>query len=74
MKNKDVLFTVLSEVTGKRIEQIRDGFPAALNTPKMEEELTDDEASQLLDELRKEKSGILNWALNGLKRGIAKSN
>jgi hypothetical protein len=74
MKHKDVLFTVLSEVTGKPIEQIRDSFPAALSTPKMKEELTDDEANQLLDGLRKEKSGILNWALTGLRRRIAESN
>ena len=74
MKHKDVMFRVLSEVTGKSIEQIRQSFPAALSTPAMENELTEVEAAKMLEDLRKEKSGILNGALRGLKRGIAKSN
>ena len=67
MKRKDVMFVVLSEVTGKSIDDIRESFPAALSTPAMEDELTEVEAAKIVEDLRKEKSGILNWALRGLK-------
>lgn len=74
MKYKDVMFIVLSEVTGKSIKQIRQSFPASLHTPAMEKELTEVEATKMLEDLRREKSGILNWALRGLKQGMSKLN
>ena len=74
MKSKDILFIVLSEVTGKSIEQIRQSFPEAVNRPDMEKELTGVDAVKMVEDLRKEKSGILNWAFRGLKRGIAKTH
>ena len=67
MKYKDVLFTVLSEVTGKSVEQIRQGFPMPLDTLAMEKELTEVEAAKLLEDLRKDKNGIFNRLLQGLK-------
>ena len=48
-------------------------MPEALLTHMMEQELSAGEANTLLDELRKEKSGILNWAMRGLKRHVANS-
>ena len=74
MKRKDVMFTIFSEISGKRVEEIRETFPPALKTGAMEEELTDEEATKLLGELRIEKAGIRKWMEQGLMRGIAKSN
>ena len=74
MKHKHVMFTIVSEISGKSIDEIRRTFPPALNTPAMEQELTDEEATKLLGELRKEKAGIRKWMEQGLMRGIAKSN
>jgi hypothetical protein len=74
MKHKDVMFAVLSEISGKSVEEIRRNFPVVLNTPQMEKELTDTEAMLLLEELRKEKVGIRKWMEDGMKRAIAKSN
>ncbi len=67
MKYKDVIFTVLSEVTGKSVEQIRQDFPMPLDTPAMEKELTEVEAAKLLEDLRNDKNGIFNRLLQGLK-------
>jgi hypothetical protein len=74
MTNKDIVVTILSELTGKGVNEVRAKFSRLLCTPKMEQELPDDEASKLLEELRAEKAGILNWALEGLKRANAQSN
>ena len=74
MKRKDVMITVLSEVSGKTKEEVDDTMPPQLLTAKMEEEISDEEAERQLAELRKEKAGILNWMLTGFKRRVAESN
>jgi len=74
MKRKDVMITVLSEVSGKSKEEVERTMPPQLLTAKMEEELSDEEAEKQLTELRKEKAGILNWMLAGFKRRVAESN
>ena len=43
------------------IKLIKKKFPT---DHKLEKELTDEEAQELLNNLRKEKAGILNWLLN----------
>ncbi len=74
MKRKDIFITIIAEVTGKSKEEVERSMPPVLLTPKMDEEISSDEAEKLLIDLRKERSGILNWAMKGLKRGIANSN
>lgn len=61
----DVMSQILSEVTGQSKEQIQylldiiaTQFPGK---HKLDEELPDKKAEQLLNDLRKEGSGILAW-------------
>ena len=52
MTAKDIMFTIISEVSGKSVDEIQRTFHPA-NMPAMEEELPDEEATWMLDELRK---------------------
>ncbi len=68
MTRGDVIIQILHEVTGKPQKIVRELFDLALkNIPehKFDEALSDKEAEELLNGLRKEKEGILNWLLRG---------
>ena len=74
MKSNDVFKTIVSETTGcsendagELLQQMKTNFP---NQIDFEKELTDNEAQQLLEELRKGKSGIRDWLIKGDKRTI----
>ncbi len=69
MTHEDVLVQILSEVTGKPKNEIsdlmtvfKDRFPTG---HKFNEELPDEKAEKLLNDLRKEKAGILKWLVEG---------
>jgi phage/plasmid-associated DNA primase len=72
MTRADIMAQILSEVTGKPKDQVTnllERFKEIFSdTFKFDEELSDEEAEQTLQKLRKEKSGILNWLLEGTYR------
>ncbi len=79
MTNRDVMVQILHEVTGKPKELIGDvlhDFAAAHpgSQSGFDRSISDAEAEQLLNELRKEKSGILNWLLQGNAEYIKRLN
>lgn len=67
MTNLDVIKTILSEVTGRRMDELDQvGIALAKMMPganKLNQELDPKAAKILLEQLREERSGILNWAL-----------
>ncbi len=70
MTNQDVLTKVLHEVTGLSSEDIesmlftcRAMHPG--NLPKLDQELSEQEAERLLQKLRSERAGILAWLVRG---------
>ena len=71
MTNKDVLIQILSEVSGKPKSEVESLFENIKgNMPlgnKMDKELSDQDAEKLLSNLRKEKSGIMDWLIQGAK-------
>lgn len=76
MTNRDILTTILSEVSGKTpseigaiLRHVEATFPNSLN--KLDVEVPDAEAEELLTALRREKSCILNWILQGRKEALA---
>ena len=69
MTYKDIIVQILSEATGKPIkevtalfETIEDKFPIGCD---LSDELSNDKAEKLLNELREEKAGILKWLIDG---------
>ncbi len=65
----DVMVQILSEVTGKPKDQVgellnifKDSFPGQ---HRLDEDLPPEKADQLLNDLRKEKAGILAWLEKG---------
>ncbi len=76
MTNKDIMVQILHEVSGKpkefvasMFEEIAGNLP---NSTKLQEEVPVDKAEELLEALRKEKAGILNWLLKGRQDMIDK--
>ena len=61
----DILAQILSEVTGRSKDQVQDLLKIVdvkfSGQHKLDEELPEEKAEQLLNDLRKEKSGILAW-------------
>lgn len=75
MKNEDVMATILGEVTGKPKQEIQMRLNWVKNhRPEsragLEQEISEADADKLLTALRKEKSGILNWLLEGLRQNL----
>ena len=69
MTYDEIIVQVLSEATGKQksevtalFETVRDRFPIGHN---LSDELSNDKAEKLLNELREEKAGILKWLIDG---------
>lgn len=72
MTNLDVMTTILSEVTGRPAQQWRAAIRASvvasgrdIGDTELLTELPQDEADGLLRKLRRERSGVLNWLLQG---------
>jgi len=73
MTNGDVFIQILSEVTGQPEENV--GFLVELakkHNPHhgFDKELTPDEAQEMLQALRKEKNGIIQWLAQGYEQAI----
>lgn len=68
MTRRDILTTILGEVTGNptAITACVATLPAS---PALDTELPPAEAQQLLTKLRAERVGILNWVLEGRRSG-----
>jgi hypothetical protein len=70
----EILIQILSEVTGESADAVRGDvdriFNALDSSHRLGVELPDDEAEKLLNELRQEKAGILNWLIDGRNRFI----
>ncbi|BDD88732.1 hypothetical protein [Desulfofustis limnaeus] len=69
MTNRDIFIQILHEVSGEEkaklnglLDMIKHRLPPG---HKLDEELTDEKANQLLSDLRKEKLGILQWLHEG---------
>ena len=68
MTNRDVFFQILSEVTGypkDQVAAILKVFFEKHPAPNFDDEIPEQEAQMLLSKLRKEKSGIRNWLIQG---------
>ena len=75
MTTIDVLVRIYSEVTGQPESYVRTVLLIGLrefgaDMPNMLRELPDAESQHLLTELRKEKAGILNDLIEGLKDAL----
>ena len=69
MTYKDIIVQILSEATGKPkkevtalFQTIEDKFPIGCN---LSDELSDDKAKILFNELWQEKAGIVKWLVDG---------
>ena len=71
MKRKDIFITIIAEVTGEegRVER---SMPPVLLTPKMDEEISSDEAEKGPIDLRKEKIRKLRLGYEGIETGHCK--
>ena len=72
----EVMIQILHEVTGRPksvfreiTAMIQQAYPGQ---HRLDAELSPDEAAKLLDELRQEKPGILNWLIEGNRRAQQK--
>ena len=75
MTHREIMTIVLSEVTGKPKEVVREMFESMIEVrPEMratlDEQMPEAEAQELLTKLRGEKAGILNWLLEGRERAL----
>jgi len=75
MTNGEIFTQILHEVTGRPkteltslVDPMKDGFPGKT---RFDEDLSPEESQQLLNALRQEKAGILNWVLEGDREAIS---
>lgn len=71
MTKEDVFITIISEVSGKPesfVSEMLDNFRAANPGGKWDDEIPEPEAEKLLNDLRAEGPGILNWLMEGAGR------
>lgn len=75
MTNGEIFTQILHEVTGRpktEVAALVDHVKARFSGQhRWDEELSPDESQQLLEALRQEKSGILNWLLEGKRAAIS---
>lgn len=71
MTYADIIAQTLSEVTGKPKEIFMDVLDSCPPPHRLNNELPDEEAQAILNQLRQEKSGILNWVIEGRRRALA---
>jgi hypothetical protein len=68
MKNSDIFKTILSEASGRPLDEVTEMFEAlsrANNMKNMEQDISDNEAATLLAQLRTELPGIRQWLIQG---------
>jgi len=68
MKNSDIYKTILSEASGRPLEEIDkmfEAFTKSFGTFNFDKELPEEEAQKLLAQLRKELPGISAWLIEG---------
>lgn len=75
MTHREIMTIVLSEVTGKPKEVVREMFESMIKVrperrATLDEQVPEAEAQELLTNLRAEKAGILNWLLDGRERAL----
>jgi hypothetical protein len=75
MTHREIMILVLSEVTGKPKDIVREMFESMIAVrPEMratlDEQMPEAEAQELLTNLRAEKAGILNWLLEGREKAL----
>lgn len=72
MSKRDVMIQILAEVSGQSKELVA----AVINVVPWNEsfdcELPNGEAEKLMNELRQEKAGILNWLIEGRQKALAR--
>lgn len=69
---REVMIQILSEVSGKPEELVAQVISCFVPESKeMDGELSKGEGEKLLESLRHEKSGILNWLIEGRRRALA---
>lgn len=70
--NADVFITIISETTGKTKTQVGDVLKMiranAKEKDNFDAEISHEQYETLLDQLPKEKPGIMNYLLDGLKK------
>ena len=72
MTKKDIFIQIISEVSGKSIDLVTELINLVADKKlklNWNNELPDEEADELLEALRKEKAGILNWLVQGYVMG-----
>lgn len=68
MKRSDIFKIILSEASGRPLDEVDDLleiFTRRQPLPGLDVELADQDAEQLLTDLRKELPGIYNWLVQG---------
>lgn len=70
MTRRDVLVQILSEVSGKPKEFVCNVVGVVPPSPAMDDQLPDGEGEELLERLRREKPGILNWLIEGRRKAL----
>jgi hypothetical protein len=63
--NRDVMATVLSEVTGRSVSDVQEILSVVPKPNNLDEVISEGQYEQTLNDMRKEKPGILNWLLEG---------
>ena len=71
MTYADIIAQTLSEVTGKPKEIFMEVLNSCPPPHRLNDEVPDGEAEAMLDQLRQEKSGILNWVIEGRRKALA---
>jgi hypothetical protein len=74
MTHFDVMARVLSNATGKPLDEIRqmiEIFDRSRPSPKLREEISDAEAQEMIARMGGDKAGILNWLSQGAARAAA---
>jgi hypothetical protein len=71
MTNRDVMIQILTEVSGKSKEYVTEVVSIVPYRKSFDSELPNDEANELLEKLRREKAGIMNWLIEGRRKMLA---
>lgn len=70
MTQREIIIQILSEVSGKPKLFVREVVGIVPISDAMDSELPKDEADAMLNQLRQEKAGILNWLIEGRQKAI----
>lgn len=70
MTRREIIIQILSEVSGKPKSFVREVVDIVPVSDAMDSELPKGEAEAVLNQLRQEKAGILNWLIEGRQKAI----